>query len=129
MHATLRCYTHTVFVWAVSSDTWTKDACTWRKECTHCRKLNIKGLTDIMVVHREGLNELLILGFCYDWQAEAALVALRQAGDCALRSESGRLKVRCKDSTRSRYSPVIVVMVGTWLDAHGGNTIIVIRFY
>ena len=66
------------------------------------REHDVHGLRDIQVVHRQGADASLILAFCYDWQAQHALRTLRTAGDCNLRSESGRLKVRFKDAAPSR---------------------------
>ena len=72
------------------------------------RGLGITGATDMQVVHREHKDSSLIVAFQYDWQAAHAMEALRSAGEwCPIRSESGLLKVRYKESDAARMGRYI----------------------
>ena len=60
------------------------------------------------VLHREGKDSSLRLRSQYDWQAAWGMEALRGAGEwCPIRSESGLLKVRYKESDAARMGRYI----------------------
>ena len=68
-----------------------------------CDELGVVGICDLQIIHRDGRDSSLVIVLNYDWQAAQALERLRSAGEnCAIRSESGCLKVRYKESVPSR---------------------------